>query len=330
MKTYLKNGMCSDVDFFPDEMSDFCIQELRIHGVEKYIYKGDSTARELDDELVLLYDKFRDLYFKDTDDYYKQVTLLPVFVQEAGYDSDSCLHSEMFRELINQQAVNNPDFYKHLYLVDCQFLIATIQNLVIAMDYFLTSYYVKLSEIELKNNVNDKSDTVLFVSSRDTIQLSSVLESYFTKAYSILDMITKIVYELENKHEAINSHKKLQSHNLLWGDRKRLSIKNQEGTIFIRSDTTKMIEALRNEVVHNGSWEQNPKTFIVFKNNEIAEKFMLFPDFNDGILATVKGRNHFFGNGVKVNEILPEIHLNYLSEILSTVKFLNEKYQKNE
>lgn len=139
-------------------------------------------------------------------------------------------------------------------------------------------------------------------------------------------MLTKITYEFENKYDSFENFKKAKSANILWGNRKRLAIKDEPDTVFIRSNTVKLIESLRNEVVHNGSLEQNPKVFIVFENNEIVERFMLLPDYIDGNLSTAKNRKHFFSNGNKANKVLPELHFAYLKEILNTVKLLNEKY----
>lgn len=326
MKTYLKNGICKDADIFHDYTTEFCVQTMPNYGVEKYLYTGDSIKYELDSELVLLYDKFRDLLFKDTDEYYSELKIMPIFVQEAGYDSDCVLDKDMFLKLVNEYKDKVPNLYKHLYLVDIQFLIATVQNLLEGMDYSFTNYFVQISNIELENHLTDEKDTVLMLSSQDSGYLSSLVESYFTKAYSILDILTKICYEFEYKYDSFENFKKTKSANILWGDRKKLSIKDETGTVFIRSDTIKLVESLRHEVVHNGSLEQNPKVYISFKSNEIVERFMLLPDYVDGNLSTVKNRKHFFSDGNKVNDLLPELHIAYLKEILSTIKFLNTKY----
>lgn len=326
MKTYFQNGTSDDIELFPDYVENFCVPKMLESSVEKYIYTGDSIKYDLDSELVILYDKLRDLLFEDVDKYYSELDLMPVFVQDAGYDSDCALDKDMFLKLVNEYKDKVPDLYKHLYLVDIQFLIATIQNLLEGMDYSFTNFFVEISNIELENYLTDKTDAVLMINSQDSRYISALLESYFTKAYSILDILTKICYEFENKYDGFENYKKTKSANILWGDRKHLSIKDAADTVFIRSDTIKLIESLRNEVVHNGSLEQNPKVYISYKNNEIVEKFMLLPDYTDGNLVAVKNRKHFFSNGNKVNDILPKLHIDYLQEILATIKYLNARY----
>ncbi len=326
MKTYFKNGIYKDIDSFVMCNTEFCIQEMSTYGTEKYLYTGDSVKYELDSELVDLYDKFRDLLFVDTDKYYSELKTLPVFVQDAGYNSDCALDKDTFLKLVDKCKHKYPNIYRHLYLVDIQFLIATIQNLLEGMDYSFTNYFIQISNVEIENHLIDKTDAVLILTSQDSRYLSSLLESYFTKAYSILDILTKICYEFENPYNSFEDFKKTRSANILWGDRKYLSIKNETNTVFVRSYAIKLIESLRNEVVHNGSLEQNPKVYISFENNKIVERFMLLPDYIDGNLVSVKSRKHFFSNTNKANELLPELHITYLKEILSTIKFFNKKY----
>ncbi len=326
MKTYFQCGITKDINLFPDYIEHFCIQEMPKPSIESYIYTGDSIRFELDSELAILYDKFRDLLFENVDEYYSELDKLPIFVQEAGFDSDCKLDSESFLELVEEYQTEIANFYKHLYLVDIQFLVATVQNLLDGMDYSLINYFVQICNVDVNDYATDQKDTVVMLHSQEARYLSSLLESYFTKAYSILDILTKIVYEFENKHNSFDSFKKTKSAKILWGDRKRLSIKDEPQTIFVRSNTVKIIEALRNEVVHNGSLEQNPKVFITLENNEIVERFMLLPDFIDGNLVTVKNRKHFFSDGNKANDLLPQMHMDYLKEILSTIKYLNDTH----
>ncbi len=323
MKTYYKKGIMQETEILLNYIEDFCIQEVP-DTIEKYSYTGDSIRYELDSELVALYDKFRDLLFPDTEKYYEQIDLVPIFVQEAGYNSDCALSSEQLLELIDIFKDTTPDLYKYLYLVDIQFLIATIQNLLDGMNYAITNYYVQISDVDITESIKNNKDTVIMMNSYEARCISSLVESYFTKAYSILDMLTKIEYEFEHKYDVFDNFKKTKSANILWGDRKKLNIE-KENTVFDRSNTVKLIESLRNEVVHNGSLEQNPRVFVKFADDKIVERFMLIPDYTDGVLVASKSRKHFFSQENKANDILPTIHFDYLNEILSTVKHMNNR-----
>lgn len=136
-------------------------------------------------------------------------------------------------------------------------------------------------------------------------------------------MLCKIAYEFEFFQKDFSSYKKLRSADVLWGTRKNLAINNAVGTVFEKCDLIRTIESLRNEAVHNGSWELNPKVFVAFKHGDISERYMLFPDIAQGHLATVKNRKHFFGDNIKVNAVLPKIHTLYRRKVLNTISRLN-------
>lgn len=325
MRTIFMNGMERDISYFLEDNSMFYIQEQSHNAFDKYRYPGCSIRYDLDDELVLLYDTLRDMFFEDTRNYYMELSIMPDFVQRAGQDSDCALTAEVFTEWLQKDEYKKyPNFYKHLYLVDCQFLVGTIQNLLCGMEDSFTRYYSLISSVGEDVVPTEPNTTMLQISSYIGT-ISGAVESYFIKAYSILDMLCKIGYELQSPQKDFSSYKKMRSADILWGDRKKLEINNTAGSIFEKCDLISTIESLRNEVVHNGTWELNPKAFIRYENGMPVEKFMLFPDISQGRLTTVKGRKHFFGNGTKINEVFPKIHREYKRRLLNTIKMLNGK-----
>lgn len=322
MKTYLQNGTIINSDYIPPDDTSFIVYKMPHNSVDKYIYSGDHIKYEIDTELVRLYDTIRYLYFPNTDEYYFALNLLPMWVQEAGQNSDFVLSANQFSNLIDENKHNIPDLYKHLYVSDSQFLIGTVQNLYSAICECLCDYYIHITDIH-SPTIPNQVDSIYTVTSVQSRYLSSIIETYFTKAYSILDIICKIAYEIENPRDIFTTHEKLKSDKILWGGRKHLTINKTPNTFFEYSDLIKKIESLRNEVVHNGTWELNPKVFIKVKNETIIERFMLFPDFDNGHLSSVKNRKHFFSSGEKINDILPVIHNEFSNLLLNTIKLLN-------
>ena len=73
MKTYFQNGTVEDIPYFREDNKKRSIQELDGASPDKYVYAGDNLKFDLDIVLVYLYDKFRDLYFPDTEKYYAEV-----------------------------------------------------------------------------------------------------------------------------------------------------------------------------------------------------------------------------------------------------------------
>lgn len=291
---------------------------------DRIAYQGDGIKYELDKELVGLYDLFRDLLFEDVDQYYKELSIMPIWVQEAGQSSDIAISSDMFTKFMDNAAI--PNLFKHLYLVDCQFLVGTVQNLLCAMESAFVSYYQLLSFFPIDGDYRDLTDenrTIMVLSSYST-QASSAVETYFTKAYSILDIMTKICYEIQFLRNDFPGYQKLKSADVLWGSKKKLDINETEGTIFEKCELISNVESIRNEIVHNGTWELTPKIFIRFNNGEEAERFMLFPDMEQGHLSTVKNRRHFFSGNVKMNDIFPEIHLEFKNRLMNTIYAINK------
>lgn len=326
MQIYLKKGIVIDTDHFNIQYGDFYIQATRDYCTEKYVYPGDSIKYKLDSELVSLYDTLRDAFFESTEEYYHELDLTPIFVQAAGQDSDCALTADEFAQCIQESSFTQlPNCYRHLYLVDCQFLVGSIQNLLVSMEDIFCDFYVRITTLG-KSISPSKPNVVMMESSSNVISLVSLLETYFVKAYSILDRFCKIAYELEYPMADFEKYKKMKSAKVLWGDRKRLSINHQPGTVFEECELIDTIESLRNEVVHNGSWELHPQLFVTYQEGEIVERYLLFPDIDQGHLACVKNRKHFFGSNNKVNERLWQIHSEFAKRVLATAEYINKKY----
>ena len=326
METYFKNGLVRDIAYCMDicENSDFYIQRLDTGGPEEYSYKGDYLSRRLEHSIETLYDKFISILFQDEEQYYRDVKTLPMFIQAAGLSSDSDCTVDKFNDSLQQGALSVPDIYRHIYAVDCNSLVSTLSNLICEMDSNFMGYYIQLSKIDV-NPTGIFLNGTIYTTSFLTRQISALLENYFTKAYSVLDILTKIAYELQFHWSDFSTYRKLKSADILFGSKKKLTVNDEPDTIFEKSELIKIVESLRNEVVHNGSWEPDPKVFIKLLNGDIVEKYMLFPDIEHGHLATSKNRKHFFSNGTKVNDTFPEIHYAFYSKLLNTVNCLNSQ-----
>lgn len=285
---------------------------------KEYWFNGDGILYDLDSHCVSLYDKFLHKIFDDIDEYYRELDLLPRWVVEAGMNSDLSIQKDTFAERINQN--NIKDINKHLYLSDCQSLISSLQNALINMNWSFVHYYIYLSEIE---PFQIEEDGVFFLQSQEVCLVYSMLNNFIIYAYSCFDLLTKIAYEFENIVIDFEKYPKLKSLDRLYGDKKFLKNINFESTIFEISSVSNIIMNLRNELIHNGSWEQHQKIFYEIKNRKIIEKFIFFPDTENGILKTYKNRKRFFGLAQKINYELPKIYSNILHRIQNTLVKIN-------
>ena len=321
---YLQNGTSINELTFIKKCDDmFYIESINKDQEKSYSFDGDLLLEEIDLLLVALYDRFRDLFFVDETQYYSEYSILPDFICEAGYDSDCALTKTDLIGLIKNDDLflSIENRFKHLYLNDCYFLIRTVQNLMMNLQHDFINYFVELPNVgEYSKNFN--RDGVFFEVSNITTNISNLVDNYFIRAYSILDLFCKIATEMEFPEKEFVSYKKLISSKKIWGDRKKLKINGSIGTIFEKCETISVIESVRNEIVHNGSWEFSPKVFVVCENSKIIERFMLFPDIEQGRLSTLQNRKHFFGDGNKVNDKIIEIHFDLFKRIFNTLNFL--------
>lgn len=325
METYYKNGIVSNIEYILSDDAPFAVQCDKVKHQNILFYPSDNLVRELDSELVTLYDAFRDLYFSETDAYYNNLDSIPIGLYNGGQSSGISIGKDEFLKLKGAVEAYLPELAKYIYVGDCQYLVSTVQNLLSSVEYCFTQYYIQISQVNLSDDLPCESNIFQY-NSDQSMQLMFLVETFFTKMYSILDLMVKIVYELENPTNDFSSIKKLKCSEKLWGDRKRTTLKNAPKTIFEDCESIRIIEALRNEAVHNGSWEFRPLLFLKVENKEIVERYMLFPDFDEGRLSTVKNRKHFFSQETKINDALIAIHDEFYNRLLNTLKIINAKY----
>lgn len=229
MKTYHQNGTVSEVEYVLDNESAFAIQCDRSGEYDIIFYPGDNVIREIDSELVSLYDRFVHMYFSDLSAYHTENAQLPIGLALGGQNSEVVISKDQFLKLASQCKNTIASIYKHIYVGDCQYLVSTVQNLLQSVEYCFVQYYIQIASIDCPDLSLGKE---IMSYSKDTANLAFLLETFFTKLHSILDLMVKILYELENPADSFPVLKKLKGSDKLWGDRKLLSINNLKGTIF--------------------------------------------------------------------------------------------------
>ena len=316
MKTYYKNGTMSETKYLIDDDYPFQIQVDYSEGRRLLFYPKDYVIRDINYLLQDLHGAFTNMYFNDSEQYYDELACLPQGILLGGQNSDVSIDKECFIGLVKKLEPCFSSIYKHIYVGDCQYLISTVQNFLYSAEHCFVQYYIQIAQIEYGNLTLGET---MMLSSHESRQIAFLLETFFTKLYSILDLMTKIIYELEHPISDFTSITKLRSADLLWGARKHISINKRTGTIFEDCEVIRQIESIRNEAVHNGTWEFDPKVFLKVEHQTIVERYTLFPDFEEGRLSTVKNRRHFFSKGTKVNDVLVLIHDEFYQRLYDTL-----------
>ncbi len=308
MKRYLQNGLIKD--------------NLKESFTGFYLLKKDESVYFDDyDNFTEIELAFRDLgenilqlIFPNTDEYYSKISSIPTMIMNAGLNSDSALSKELFSSEILK--IND---FRFLYYADLISLLCSIADRVIFMRKSFIDFYINFCEIEIPNFEKNSTEYDGWTAGEEITQIFNSLHGYFINTYSLFDLTTKLVYELENFDNDFTKYKKRKSGRILFGDKKRLKTMNIENTIFANSNSVKIIETLRHELIHNGSWEDIPKVFFQFKNSELINKWIHFPDFDGNKIITFCNRKRFFSQANKINEILPNIMRDINSLLNNTI-----------
>ena len=334
---YLQSGISEKV--LPDKYDGFYIAEnIESKGaVDQFYYPGDAVQSELDELCVNLYDVFQDSIFPSRDDFYKNYAIQPQWISRAGLDSDFEISKEQTKEWfstpiqtrIKEMGIDSDELlevyeeieakkFKYAYVADCQSLINTLQELLCGCHSSFIGFYKNLCSLPSVVPENG----VYFQCCASSRMVYSFLYSFIIQSYSIFDILTKIAYELEHLKICESSYEKLSASNVLYKHKKELKI-DATGTVFEKCYTTSIIMNLRNELVHNATWEMNPKIFIKTKDGKIIERYILMPDFTEeGTLESFKNRKRFFANGSQINKKLPILYFDILQRVNVTLKKL--------
>lgn len=334
---YLKNGTTTNST---PPKSDFFIQENLNEELyrSRYYYPCDRILYDLDARCVELYDVFQNKIFSSPDEYYRHIEMVPAGVLKAGLDSDFDLPKEWFEKYFTESLYadlvkngsNNEQLsaeileidkhkYHYAYTADCQSLIASLQELISATNDSFIGFYKLLCGISPKDGMGDD---YYAINSEGRLAFN-MLYSLVVQIYSALDVATKIAYELEHLKVCSTKYERLASKSILYGDKTRLQM-DVVGTIFEKCKTISIFENLRNELVHNATWEMHPKVFFKLEKGIVLERAIYMPDFTEeGTLVSYKNRKRFFADGKKINEELPALYLDFLYRLDITLNKLS-------
>ncbi|OVE54767.1 MULTISPECIES: hypothetical protein [Chryseobacterium] len=314
MKFYNTNGIPTET---PLEDS-FYITELINY--ELVFSAGDQTY-EIEKICIQLRDQLAKKIFGDIRTYHGYFTT-PIFpfASLAGIDAEIRLSKEDFETLVHG-IEDKEKLFRLLYYFDVENLISTLQNSVLETKYIIGEFYKMLNNNSflVHNDLTVVDDGIQYASGYIVTNITSLVNHLFINLYSQMDFTTKIIYEIENLHVDFLTYPKLKSKDTVYGDSKKTTFRELKGSIYEMSDEIRIIMYLRNEIVHNASIDSVPKVYQNIKNNMLIEKFILLPDFNNGIIKTFKNRKRFFSDDTKLNEILPALITEFWNRLQFTL-----------
>jgi hypothetical protein len=284
------------------------------------INSNDITS-DLDFALIDLTHKLEARLFGSAQEFYNRLMTKSTWLSYGGIDAEIKISKVDFEKLVNSN--NTEKINKFLYYYDVYNIVGALQNLVQESKYLFCEFYKILNTNSFMLQPKPfKEDSLMFSSGQLVINIFSTINHLFINLSSQLDFITKISVEFENYPTDFSVYPKLKCRDILFGDAKRIKGFPFENTVFEKDDKIQLILSLRNDIIHNASFENIPKVYQQFKNWEMIEKFILIPDSTNGNFDTFKNRNRFFNNDEKLNDILPDLTFMFWKRLMETIKLI--------
>lgn len=311
----------TNIKIFKNEIFEYCSHYLNLL-VNKLFYRKHDVYKYLEYKYFLNLNKRK-------------------FYVHAGLGAESMMSKEGFEIFIGSEINDDPlvkreDVIKYLYYLEIQALVADFEKLVIQSEELIFIFYEKFNEENIfnGNKVRDGRTTIYSMESRF---INSILESIIVKSTSILDYLSKFVYEVENLPESFDEYPKRNSLNYKHGNTKicqineKLKIKWSEtdrvNTIFDESNEEILIlKKLRNHIIHDGFLDVDNIIYENRVNSILKERFIPMPDFYGTNFTTFKGRKLFYSQDRKINLELPKMVEILMSSVVQTLNVLIRKY----
>ena len=285
---------------------------------------------EIDAACVRLHDAFAQRVFGSLDSFYDILKVAPEFLSTAGMNSEAPVSKHSFNQLLGKFPPSFP-VNKALYLFDCRKIVSGVQECSKEVMQLQGEFYQALNLEDLFFPQIEEDDGVRYVTSPVVTKLYALLGFLYIRMHSLLDYVTKLAIEIENLKTQFDSYPRLSSKNSLYGDRKKISFNNRAGTLFEKCPLLTEVEAVRNHLIHDGLIDNMPKVYRVILNGECVEKFLLFPDQDEGgRFESFKNRNLFYGSENKINLHLPNVTQEFQERLLFTLELLVEKSSSPE
>lgn len=278
---------------------------------------------ECDYEIVFVYDSIQEFLFPDLD-FYKIVGSVSPWVIEAGISPESPIKGDTYNEL--RKSCKSKIINRLLHWYDMEVLLSSLQDRIVAVQYFCEEFYKRLEHFKL-TKPPVKSNSTSFLMGEDSMFLYAMANSAFVSVASALDILAKIAYEISKfSIDYAESYKKMLSRDILY--KHNLDIADEmcgDATVFTETPEIRIIETIRNEYVHNSSWAYRTAIYCtVDGEGNIVDAFVPFPDVLDGYFVKVAGRNHFYSEMTRLNDVMLKMLATVIKRIVVTAKRIND------
>ncbi|MGX9025999.1 hypothetical protein, partial [Acinetobacter baumannii] len=259
----------------------------------------------------------------------------------AGLGCESYMSKEQFSNFIDNEINDDPiasreDIIKFMYSYEVRALIADLEKLIIQIEECTYIFYDKFNNPKIfKSHETKEGLTTIY--SMESRLINTILEAIIIKSTSILDYLSKLVFEVENMPKSFTTYPKRKSVDYNHGKTKldqteqslwiNWSEEERKNTIFDESiKEIFILKRLRNQIIHDGFLDVDNIIYENKINGVLQERFILMPDFNNKKFEEYRGRKLFYSQDKKINLELPNLIQVLLSTTNYTLNVLIKKY----
>lgn len=304
---------------------------------EQYFQRTDDGVWRLSNPILpisTLMKCFEDLDFKclqllfdDADQFWDTIESNDFNIINAGLDPEALGSRDQFNLEIKD--CNDHLKLKLIYYYSTRGYSHVAQNVLNHIMISLGDAYGILSEPNLYANVSLKEQAYgdgegyRNSQSPNAIRIWTNISYCIEKVISFLDFTTKYISELSHINTSPNPGKP-KTNKATFGDWNYQKL-SKNTPLSIYSEELRLIMALRDETVHNGTIDHFSRVYEHTKGTSVERRFILMPDHENGRIITASGRKRFFSQDNHLNGILPSAIIKVLQDSIASLKDIDLK-----
>lgn len=266
----------------------------------------DSIQGQIHSRLIDLDNLIIERLFGNQSAYYSIICFCPTAISEGGFSPEMTFDRNSFANYIKRFSFE--EARRLIYLDDLKFLTESFYETYNQAVSSLRMAFRALGEIE---PIGDISNGLFNVSSPKSHSMMREVESFIIRLYSSLDILSRLLFELDRIPDRFESFKKIRSDKsaLYSTFRSNGPHSGDEGHICNHFPEALYLEDLRNEIVHNRAFENSATCYISLENGIVKERFFFLPDSDEnGRLTRWNGRCRFYSQQNKGTERLSSLY----------------------
>lgn len=266
----------------------------------------DSIQGQIHSRLIDLDNLIIERLFGNQSAYYSIICFCPTAISEGGFGPEMTFDRNSFANYVKRFSFE--EARRLIYLDDLRYLTESFGETYNQAVSSLRMAFRALGEIE---PIGDISNGLFNVSSPKSHSMMREVESFIIRLYSSLDILSRLLFELDRIPNRFESFKKIRSDKsaLYSAFRSKGPHSGDEGHICNDFPEALYLEDLRNEIIHNRAFESSATCFISLENGIVKERFFFLPDSDEnGRLTRWNGRCRFYSQENKGTERLSSLY----------------------